>query len=286
MSKVERIAWGHDALAADLARRLRDDGKAWTWLNATIGAWSGRRPDIMAFPRYRYDVPQIHAYEIKVQRSDLQRDLGAEKWRKYLEHCQSVTFAMPHGLATKDELPSECGVMFRTARGWRTERRPTNIGAACSIQAMAKRLTCHPSREPYPGLHKYEQDAQLVQARAQFLRSAGVRYGAALARLAAEVADGNDPAEAARTKANELLANARAEADDIRKELSEMLGEFGLSSNADAWAVRQHMKKMRDTINVDARHQKVQRALEAMEQALIDARGFLCSTSSSGGVEA
>lgn len=265
--------WGHDALAADLARRLRDDGKVWTWLNATIGAWSGPRPDIMAFPRYRYDNPQIHAYEIKVSRSDMLSDLNSGKWRKYLEHCQSVTFAMPHGLATKDEIPAECGVMFRTGRGWRTERRPTNIGAACSIQAMAKLLTCHPAREPYPGLPKWEQDANQQTASAKFLRHAGERYGHALAKLAADMADGKDPAETARALAQGVVDAAKAEANDIRKELSEMLGEFGLPSNADAWAVRQHMGRLRDTLNSDARHQRVERALEVMDRALRRKRG-------------
>src|SRR5690606_3618462 len=110
------------------------------------------------------------------------------------EHCQSVTFAMPHGLATKDEIPAECGVMFRTGRGWRTERRPTNIGSPCSIQAMAKLLTCHPDREPYPGMDKWQADAERHRCRDKFRQQAGQRFGHALARLATDIAEGRDPA--------------------------------------------------------------------------------------------
>lgn len=268
------LPWGHDALASDLARKLRNDGKVWTWLNATIGAWSGPRPDIMAFPRYRYDVPKIHAYEIKVQRSDLLCDLRTEKWRKYQEHCQTVTFAMPHGLATKDEIPAECGIMFRTGRGWRTERRAPDVGSACSIQAMAKLLTCHPTREPYPGLSKWEQDAESSFARSKFLQDAGEKYGRALASFAADIADGKDPSSEARLRADAIIEDAHAKADAIRKELAPILAEFGLTQNADEWAARIHLKKLRDNLDVDERCQKINRVLDLMEKSLADARGM------------
>ncbi len=266
--------WGHDALAADLARRLRNDGKVWTWLNATIGAWSGPRPDIMAFPRYRYDLPQIHAYEIKVGRGDLLSDLNSGKWRKYLEHCQSVTFAMPHGLATKDEIPAECGVMFRTGRGWRTERRPTHLGAPCSIQAMAKLLTCHPAREPYPGLSKYEQDDQARIARDRFLRSRGKAIGHALAHLAADTADGKDPVGHARDKAAEILDHAREEARQMTADLAPLVEFLGLKANASSWQIKEAVRKVAADLSADSRVARVEAALSAARKALDGAQGI------------
>jgi hypothetical protein len=260
--------WGHDALAADLAKRLRNDGKNWTWLNTTIGAWSGPRPDIMAFPRWRYDLPQIHAYEIKVSRSDLLSDLNSEKWRKYLEHCQSVTFVMPHGLATKDEIPSECGVMLRTGRGWRTERRPTFIGGACSIQAMAKLLTCHPAREPYPGLGKWETDGLARAARDKFQSVAGEKYGHALARLAADIADGHDPAGKAQAKADEIIAEAKAEAERLRKDLAPVLGMLGISEDAQSWEISRRIREAAQKLDADLRVAQVENALAEVRRTL------------------
>ncbi len=264
-------SWGHDALAADLARRLRNDGKVWTWLNATIGAWSGPRPDIMAFPRYRYDLPQIHAYEIKVQLSDLLSDLNSEKWRKYQEHCQSVTFAMPHGLATKDEIPVECGVMFRTGRGWRTERRAQNLGSACSIQAMAKLLTCHPAREPYNGLDKYRQNDLVYRAEREFLQGCGAKYGAALARLAAETVAGKDPAGHARKRADEIIENAKAEAARVRTALSPVLAALGIDADANVWEITRRIREATENLQADTRVRRVEAALDRARKALEDA---------------
>lgn len=260
--------WNHDALAADLARRLRNDGKAWTWLNATLGTWSGPRPDVMAFPRFRYDVPQIHAYEIKVQRSDLLSDLNSEKWRKYLEHCQSVTFAMPSGLATRDEIPAECGVMFRTKRGWRTERRPTNIGAACSTVAMAKLLTCHPTREPYPGLGKWEEDAEKRRCLERFRADAGERYGRALASLAADIADGKDPAATARERADEILADAKDTAERVLKDLEPVFAVLGLAPDTPYWTVAQRIREVAQELTRDGRVARAESALAAVRKAL------------------
>lgn len=280
MSAAKPVAWNHDALANDLARRIRDGGKVWTWCNLTVGAWSGPRPDIMTFARWRYDNPQIGAYEIKVQRSDLLSDLNSGKWRKYIEHCQSVTFAMPHGLATKDEIPAECGVMFRTGRGWRTERRPTNLGSPCSIQAMAKLLTCHPDREPRPGMSKWEADAEAGRCRDKFRQEAGQRFGHALARLASDVADGKDPAGEARKRADEILAEARAEADTIMADIKPLLAVLGVPESSGSWAVKTAVRKAITDLSADGRVQSAEQALTEIERALERAKSLLAASAS------
>lgn len=267
--------WGHDNLANDLARRLRDGGKVWTWQNLTVGAWSGPRPDVMAFARWRYDTPQINAYEIKVHRSDLLSDLNSGKWRKYLEHCQSVTFAMPHGLAKKEEIPAECGVMFRTGRGWRTERRPTHLGAACSVQAMAKLLTCHPDREPYPGMDKWAADAEQARCRDNFRRVAGQRYGHALAGLAAQIADGKDPSAEARTRAEEIVAHAREQAAEIAKEIAPLLELLGLPAEARAWEIRSAVREAMADLSAEGRVQRAETALNLITRALDSAKSLM-----------
>lgn len=268
-------AWGHDNLANDLARRIRDGGKVWTWCNLTVGAWSGPRPDVMAFARWRYDNPQIAAYEIKVQRSDLLSDLNSGKWRKYLEHCQSVTFAMPHGLATKDEIPAECGVMFRTGRGWRTERRPTNLGSPCSIQAMAKLLTCHPDREPYPGLSKWEIDSERQHCRDKFQREAGERFGHALARLAGDMAEGKDPVGEARKRADQIIAEARAEAETIAADIKPLLAALGIPESSGSYAVKDAVRRAIADLSADGRVQRAEAAIAEIERALARAKSSL-----------
>lgn len=273
MTKAPTQHWRHDDLASDLARRLRTDGKVWTWLNATLGTWSGPRPDIMAFPRWRYDIPQIHAYEIKVSRADLLSDLRKEKWRSYLEHCQSVTFAMPHGVATKNELPIECGVMFRTSRGWRTERRATNLGSPCSVTAMAKLLTCHPSLERRTGVFVWDSQTRQDYCRRRFEAAAGARFGTALAQLAGNIAEGKDPTVKAKQQADELIEAARVEAERIRKELLPVLEALGIETSTDAWrrdpwSIAALIRTAAADLSADSRVARAEAALVKVRNAL------------------
>jgi hypothetical protein len=267
----EVIAWHHDALAADLARHLTKDGKNWVWLNATIGQWSGPRPDVMSFPRYRYDNPTIHAFEVKVSRADLLGDLNKEKWRKYLEHCQSVTFIMPSGLAKPDEIPAECGVMFRSARGWRTERRATYNGQACSIQAMAKLLTEHPwmrPREADRTVPEWRRDAWNRDLGDRFTRAAGRRLGMEVAKFARAAAEGRDLASLARQKADEQIERARALTEEFRSLLRPMLDELGLPHDADHFAIRQGVINRVAELQADKRVAAAEQALGFMRQSL------------------
>ena len=264
--------WNHDALAVDLARKLMHDGKVWCWLNSTIGAWSGPRPDVMAYRRYTYDNPQIHAYEIKVSRSDLASDLNSDKWRKYLEHCQSVTFAMPSGLCHKDEISRECGVMFRTGRGWRVERRPHNIGSGCSIQSMAKLLTEHPLRlPPVDGkyLSDWQRDGLSRLAGDKFQRGAGDKYGQALARLARDVADGVDPAGKAKEQAEKIIADAKAEAESIIGWLAPACEAVGIKLDRNSMlGLRADLAARVRALDTDARCRSATAALEAARREI------------------
>lgn len=53
--------------------------------------------------------PCISAYEIKVSRSDFQKD---QKWPGYLKYCNQFSFVCPKGLIDQDELPAEVGLIY------------------------------------------------------------------------------------------------------------------------------------------------------------------------------
>jgi hypothetical protein len=52
------------------------------------------------------------------------RDTGSGKWAKYLKFSTGVVFAIPKGLATKDEIPRAAGLIVRSENVWRMARRP------------------------------------------------------------------------------------------------------------------------------------------------------------------
>lgn len=263
--------WNHDALAADLARWLKAGAEHWVWLNSALGEWGGPRPDVMAYRRFRYTTPVIRAYECKISRADLLSDLRAEKWRSYLEHCASVTFIMPSGLCKKEEIPAECGVMFRSARGWRTERRPQDIGTAASVVAMAKLLTMHPiavADASDSNASKWRQDGWRSRACRAFLDSFGKGLSTKAASYWRHIADGNDPVEVAHTKAAEIIADAEAAADRAREHLIPVYAALGVDPAHGDWGLATAIRERTELLTADGQLEAVRARLDAMDREL------------------
>ena len=53
--------------------------------------------------------PCIYGYEVKVSRSDFERD---EKWQYYMQYCNKFFFACSKGLIAKEELPEQVGLVY------------------------------------------------------------------------------------------------------------------------------------------------------------------------------
>lgn len=263
--------WSHDALAHDLAKWLKSGAEHWCWENSALGEWGGPRPDVMAYRRYRYNTPVIRAYEAKISRADLLSDLRAEKWKSYLEHCMSVTFIMPSGLCKKDEIPAECGVMFRSGRGWRTERRPQDIGVNCSTIAMAKLLTMHPMALPQTDVPKYRQDGWQTKAREGFTRDIGQRHAREVAAYFAAVARGTDPVAIAKEKADKITAEATREAETIRQSFAAVIEALGISPDANEWTLATEIRKRAKLLSADGQMSAVRGNLAKIQSALDDA---------------
>jgi hypothetical protein len=111
------------SLKHDLAQHLRDAG----WLTFTEvqvpgtgdGGMDGR-VDVAAVKPHVYARKDIRAYEVKGVRSDFQRDVASQKWRRYLEVFHRVYFAVPAGLVKLEDVPQDAGLIVRGARGWTT----------------------------------------------------------------------------------------------------------------------------------------------------------------------
>ena len=53
--------------------------------------------------------PVFHGYEIKVSRGDFRRDT---KHRGYLKFCTGLSFVVPKGMVTKDEIEPDIGLIY------------------------------------------------------------------------------------------------------------------------------------------------------------------------------
>lgn len=56
-----------------------------------------------------YTAPCVTGYEIKVSRSDFQRD---NKYHLYLQYCNEFYFVVPAGLLKKEEIPDNMGLIY------------------------------------------------------------------------------------------------------------------------------------------------------------------------------
>lgn len=56
-----------------------------------------------------YTSPCVTGYEIKISRSDFQRD---NKYHLYLQYCNEFYFVVPAGLLKKDEIPDDMGLIY------------------------------------------------------------------------------------------------------------------------------------------------------------------------------
>lgn len=136
------MTWIHDKLAEDLADHIGPlpflnvflgspvnySMASSTWVHSNLPE-NLREEAIAIGEPQRADVVKIHPsytkfsvsiYEIKVSRSDFLSDIRKEKWRGYLPHCNRFYFAVAEGVATKQDIPEEAGLMIRGAKGWTT----------------------------------------------------------------------------------------------------------------------------------------------------------------------
>ncbi len=115
--------WKHDDLARDLAEHLIHRTGRRAFLDMQLGPAGSPRPDVFTIC-HSYQSPEPISYECKVTRSDLMRDTASGKWTKYLKFSTGVVFAIPKGLANKDEIPRAAGLIVRSENVWRMARRP------------------------------------------------------------------------------------------------------------------------------------------------------------------
>jgi hypothetical protein len=104
MTRAGRIAWRGLALRARVP-----EGEDGAWVTAMPDVFSIRNTSVEA-----YLEPVVH--EVKVRRADLLGDLKREAKRAaYLQVSSECWYVLREGIASVEEIPSECGVMFAGA---------------------------------------------------------------------------------------------------------------------------------------------------------------------------
>lgn len=122
----------HHDLGRHLAQWLSEQGRL-TWEDCAFdvlvnGQAACTRPDVLStactLNMAKLD-QQVH--EIKVSRADFLSDIrNPEKREAYFQLAPRVSYATPHGLVNKDEIPAECGWIEQGPSGssWVVRKRP------------------------------------------------------------------------------------------------------------------------------------------------------------------
>jgi hypothetical protein len=267
-------AWHHDTLAEDLAAHLWAGGEHLTWLNFSPKGMGSARPDVYAIRRFGFDRPDIISYEVKVSAADLRSDLTSGKWQRYLAFSGGVTFAVPHGLCTKADIPDGCGLILRSKSGWRHTRKPTLQRVAFDMDTALRLINARPHRSKrgidYDDVGRsWAVDRAERVAVANALRAIGERFGREVATVVAARARGEDLAADAKAKAETERARAR---DDVRAAWDELAEAVGLPKGKSSWDIRHAVHATRDRLSKDDEVKALRQQMRAIELALSKAR--------------
>jgi len=86
-----------------------------------IGSNGGNADVVVVKPSYiKFNVD---IYEVKVNRSDFLQDIKKEKYKKYLSRCNRLYFAILEGIAEKNDIPKDIGLIVHGKNGWYTAKK-------------------------------------------------------------------------------------------------------------------------------------------------------------------
>lgn len=253
---LEKKKWGHDELLYDLADFLEKPERM-MWCDFPMGSAGSCRPDIFTLNK-SFTRPDSRIYEIKVSLSDYRSDITKGKWRKYLNYASSVTFCVPTGLVTKNDLPQGCGLMVRSDKGWRTIKAPTkqvmpDFGRELWLKLLMSGIEQERSNRKMARQYSFD------------------RYKAIKNNFTDEVADVLKGLDMARSRAKYILEDANNKAERIiqtaesrSEKCNEILNEyrevFG-SSFLSFESAKHHIERMKKRCDRDEEISRIKREI-------------------------
>lgn len=259
-----KTQWNHEDLANDLASHLKAPNTM-VWTDIQLGPSGSPRPDVYLMMK-SFIRPHPIAYECKVSKSDFIRDVSSGKWAAYLKYAYAVIFAVPEGLATKNDIPSKCGLIIRYGEKWRLAKRPVLEPVKIPESALIKLLIDGVMRE---GPNYRAMQWKQYERMDKFTK----KFGAEAARWVSESVSARENIGHAREMYNDMLDKARKDAERTRASaLSSMpamwnslIEILGLNNDAEAYEINNAIRGLRDKKD-DTVVAALERVLDQMER--------------------
>lgn len=273
--------WTHDALAIDLAQHARAGGENFAWLDMPVGPAGSVRPDVFTVKRWSYHAAIFITYEVKISVADFRADVTSGKYLEYFKFSSGVTFACPAGLLKLDDVPESCGLIERSARGWRHRRRPTMQKVALALETMIKLISTAPfSAVPFRGgdaqwsLTNYMRERIEEEARSRAMRQIGKRLGKDIAQYLRAPEAARAVVKAADGEARRIVDAAHVEAkrvvDQVESEWREIRVALGIPLDAPRHEARVKLVQRLRSVNADHEVRRLTELLEGIQRKLDD----------------
>lgn len=280
--------WGHDELAADLAKHLRGNSDRMVWCDMQLGPSGSERPDVYTMQK-SYSKPHPIAYECKISVADFRSDITSGKWMKYYEEAGAVIFAVPEGLVTKADIPKGAGLIVRHENCWRTAKGPTFQRVTLSVPCLQKLLIDGVRRLPRS---IGPRELNIYRAAKKIREKTGKDVAAYLSDVERAAHNLQKLKDDAKT-ASEILRNLEKEQDNLLEvtrqralknldgdaqyighEIAQIKRACGIAIDADHYTFRKKLMDIRAMIKEDDRLSVAIKALEdsksAVERAIKD----------------
>lgn len=259
----------HDELGRLLASHLRSNSDRMVWVDMQLGSAGSPRPDVYTINKSDTSLRPL-AYEVKVSKADYRQDVAKGKWQTYLPFCCAVIFAVPHGLITKADLPSGCGLMTWNGAIWHTAKAPTlNPLPSLSRDMMMKLLI--------DGIDRASSHHR-VQAKPKWDSDRAIRqkYGAVVAEAVAKHIDFDDWLKQLEKKYADAKLRAQESHDADLKRIretetsnrSELAKVLGLAPDCSIWDIRGRIRLLTEAVNRDEEDRELRRHLANIQDAL------------------
>lgn len=253
------VAWGHDALASDLAAHLAGNTRErMIWEDMQLGPSGSMRPDVYTI-ECSYSRFVATAYEVKVTRSDFLSDVTSGKALRYLQVAGRLIYAVPAGLVTLAEIPEGCGLIVRNpGGGWRHVRKPKvspveNLPRDVWMKLLidgCERVRKSAGKDPQA--RRADTWTHSNRVRKMFGNEIGdlVRdRDYAASRLQQAIAKLDEERKKTTQEIDKLVGERqvaeRAELAEIRRQIDEAAAGLGLAPGSSSWDVARQLKALR-----------------------------------------
>lgn len=238
--------WSHDALAEDLAAHLETPERM-LWTDMQLGPSGSARPDVYSM-RKSYSKPMPVTYEVKVSLSDFRSDITSGKWQKYLDFSTAVVFAVPKGLATKNDIPNGCGLMTRSENGWATVKKPARQVVNLPEKVMLKLLIDGIERARRPKPVEWNQWLTDKKIKAQLGEDVSAAVSD-ISKLRHKERNINLTIEQnmniAKAKAQRIIDDAKRYKDNQQEVYRAVCGALGMETvTASPWAIQRRAEEL------------------------------------------